>query len=241
VIDTGGSLAEGRRLLAAIRARTALPIRYVVNTHVHPDHILGNAAFLDEGAIIVGHRNLPDSLAARADHYLAANAALIGPGFAGTRAVPPSLLVADRLDLDLGQRRLVLEAWPTGHTNTDLTVFDASTGSWFLGDLLFLDHVPALDGSLTGWLATLRRLVARPAARAIPGHGPVAAPWPAAAVPMQHYLEGLEADIRADLKAGRTMQDAAGGAERGEADHWHLFDAFNARNATSAFHELEWE
>ncbi|WP_298959121.1 quinoprotein relay system zinc metallohydrolase 2 [uncultured Methylobacterium sp.] len=238
VIDTGGSLAAGRRLLAAIRARTALPVRYVVNTHVHPDHLLGNAAFA--GAIVVGHRNLPEALAARAASYLESNAALVGPAFAGTRIVPPTLLVDDARDLDLGDRVLHLEAWPTAHTNSDLTVRDRATDTWFLGDLLFVGHVPALDGRLAGWIAVLRRLRASPAARVVPGHGPAAVPWPAAAEPIDRYLAALETQVRAMVRDGRPI-DRASEAAAGEAGQWRLFDAFNARNATTAYQELEWE
>ncbi|TGD95807.1 quinoprotein relay system zinc metallohydrolase 2 [Methylobacterium nonmethylotrophicum] len=250
VIDTGGSLRAGRRLLAALRQRTALPVRYVVNTHVHPDHVLGNAAFAGDvpsregtardGTVFVGHRALPEALAARADTYLRANADLVGPDFAGTRIVPPTLLVSDRLDLDLGGRVLHLEAWPTAHTNSDLTVRDESTDTWFLGDLLFVGHVPALDGRLAGWIAVLERLRARPAARVVPGHGPAAVPWPAAAAPINRYLAALSTQVRAMVRDGAPIGEA-GRAAAGEAGSWALFDDFNARNATTAYHELEWE
>ncbi|TNC13770.1 quinoprotein relay system zinc metallohydrolase 2 [Methylobacterium terricola] len=240
VIDTGGSLTAGRRLLAALRQRTALPVRYVVNTHVHPDHLLGNAAFADEGATFVGHRALPEALAARADGYLKANAELVGPDFAGTRIVPPTLLVSTVLDLDLGGRVLHLEAWPTAHTNSDLTLRDETTDTWFLGDLLFVGHVPALDGRLSGWIAVLQRLSARSAARVVPGHGPAAVPWPAAAAAIDRYLTTLQGQVRAMVRDGAPIGEA-GGAARGEAGDWALFDDFNTRNATTAYHELEWE
>ncbi|MFH6783136.1 MULTISPECIES: quinoprotein relay system zinc metallohydrolase 2 [Methylobacterium] len=240
VIDTGGSLKAGQRLLAALRQRTALPVRYVINTHVHPDHLLGNAAFAGEGATFVGHQALPEALAARADGYLKANAELVGPDFAGTRIVPPTLLVSTRLDLDLGGRVLHLEAWPTAHTNSDLTVRDEATDTWFLGDLLFVGHVPALDGRLSGWIAVLQRLSARPAARVVPGHGPAAVPWPAAAAAIDRYLTTLQAQVRAMVRDGAPIGEAgrAAGVESGK---WALFDDFNARNATAAYHELEWE
>ncbi len=242
VIDTEGSLLAGRRLLAAVRARTGLPIRYVVNTHAHPDHTLGNAAFVGDETIFVGHRNLPEALTARAERYLAASRELIGAeAFAGTRIVGPDVVVADRLELDLGKRRLIIEAWPTGHTNSDLTAFDEATGTWFLGDLLFAGHVPAIDGSLAGWLRTVDTIRARKADRVVPGHGPASLPWPAALAPMEHYLRGLQTDVRTMVREGLTMQEATARAGRAEAGGWSLFDEFNPRNVTTTFHELEWE
>lgn len=129
VIDTGGSRAAGERLKAAIRARTALPVRYVINTHMHPDHVLGDAAFVGPGVTFVGHRNLPEALAARADSYIAATERLVGDEAAGTRVVLPDATVSDTLVIDLGDRPLRLEAWPTAHTATDLTVLDETTGT----------------------------------------------------------------------------------------------------------------
>lgn len=241
VIDTGGSREAGERLKAAIRARTELPIRYVINTHMHPDHVLGNAAFAGPGVTFIGHRNLPEALAARAEAYLSATQRLVGAAAAGTRVILPDETVADVRDIDLGARPLRLEAWRTAHTSTDLTVLDVTTGTWFLGDLLFLGHVPALDGKVLGWLALLEEIQRRPAARVVPGHGPASAPWPEAAAPTERYLRRLVADVRAMVRQGGTMAEAARAAGREEAGDWALFDDFNARNATTAFHELEWE
>lgn len=242
VVDTGGSFKAGEALKAAIAARTALPVRYVINTHMHPDHVLGDAAFAGPGVTFIGHANLPQALAARAESYLEATRRLVGEeGAAGTRVVLPDTTVADRLTLDLGDRPLRLEAWPTAHTATDLTVLDETTGTWFLGDLLFLGHVPALDGKALGWIALLDELKRRPAARVVPGHGPASQPWPQAAEPTERYLKRLVADVRRLVRSGGTMSDAAKEAGRAEAPDWALFDDFNARNATSAYHELEWE
>lgn len=241
VVDTGGSYESGLRLLAAIRARTPLPVRYVINTHMHPDHVLGNAAFAGPGVTFIGHRNLPEALKARAEAYLSATRRLVGEAAEGTRVVLPDVTVADALVIDLGTRPLRLEAWPTAHTATDLTVFDAATGTWFLGDLLFMGHVPALDGKVAGWIALLDELKARPAARVVPGHGPPSASWPQAAAPTERYLRRLSADVRGMIREGRTMAEAAQEAGRAEAPDWQLFDDFNARNATTAYHEFEWE
>lgn len=242
VIDTGGSAATGQALRAAIRAVTDKPIRHVVNTHMHPDHLFGNAAFADDRPEFIGHHRLARALAARAERYLAVNAQLLGAeAFAGTRLIAPTRAVHDRSVIDLGGRELILEAQPTAHTDNDLTVYDSVTGTLFLGDLLFMRHVPALDGSIRGWLALIGRLEQVPAKRVVPGHGPPAAAWPEAMQPQKQYLQRISAEVRRMIKEGRSIAEAAATVGLPEKEAWLLFDEFNARNVTAAFAELEWE
>lgn len=242
VVDTGGSASVGKALLAAIRSVTSLPVRYVINTHMHPDHVLGNAAFRGEGVAFVAHHKMARGLAARAERYLAVNRGLLGEeAFAGTEIVLPTLAIQARHELDLGGRRLVLEPRPTAHTDNDLTVRDEASGTLFMGDLLFAEHVPTIDGSIRGWLTLLEGLEGESAARVVPGHGPPALTWPEAARPLKRYLGAVADDVRRMIKDGRPLAEASLSAAASEAQHWQMFADYHARNVSAAFAELEWE
>jgi quinoprotein relay system zinc metallohydrolase 2 len=242
VIDTGASVALGRALHAAIKATTGKPVRYVVNTHMHPDHVLGNGAFLGDGVVFAAHKNMPRALASRRDAYVASGKDQIGEDPLGeSDPVMPTLLVETEMTIDLGGRRLLLKAWPAAHTDNDLTVLDERSGTLFAGDLLFDRHLPVVDGSLVGWLKIAEQLKAVPARQVVPGHGAAVLPWPRALEPQQRYLDTLARDVRAAIKAGVPIGEASKTAGRSERGNWDLFDDFNARNATAAYGELEWE
>ncbi len=241
VIDSGGTAQQGQRLKAAVRARTDKPIRYVINTHMHPDHVLGNAAFTGE-AEFVGHAKLKRALQARGAYYIDRAREIIGhDALEGTSVVLPTVEIEGTRTLDLGDRPLTLTAHPTAHTDNDLTVRDEKTGTLFLGDLLFVRHVPALDGSLKGWLAVMRDLSAQPALRAVPGHGPPSVDWPAALKPQHRYLNRLLEGVREKIASGMRISDAARSVGLDEKDLWALFDDYHARNVSAAYAELEWE
>jgi quinoprotein relay system zinc metallohydrolase 2 len=240
VIDTGGTPELGQRLREAIAARTDRKPVIVINTHMHPDHVFGNAAFAD--VPIAGHANLRDALAARQEVYrqrlTEELGAEVAAGIAPVRVDRP---VVEEVRVDLGNRILVLTAHPTAHTNNDLTVFDRKTGTLFVGDLLFVDHLPAVDGNALGWLRVIDRLERVPAVRAVPGHGPASVAWPGALDAERRYLTALVEGVRRVLKAGGSIQDAVAQVAEDERGRWLLFDAYNPRNVTATFAELEWE
>ena len=247
VVDTGNSPSIGKGLREAIRQRTDLPIRYVINTHMHPDHIFGNAAFAEDRPVFVAHSNFLSALMARADGYQrrleedlgtdeARGATLAAPG----QTVEPPPGASLRLDLG-GGRVIEVTAWAPAHTNNDLTVLDAATATLFAGDLVFLDRLPTIDGDALGWIKAMDRLAALPAARVVPGHGPMSAPWPQALEPQRQYLTVLIDDIRAIQKRGGTIEQAAEQAASSQRSLWRLFDEDNPRNAVTVFAALEWE
>jgi quinoprotein relay system zinc metallohydrolase 2 len=242
VIDSGGSMAEARAFIAAITEVTSKPVRYLINTHMHPDHIFGNAAFRPLRPTIVGHRNLPAALEARGAYYLQSYHNQLGDELMeGVEIVPPTLLVDDTLELDLGGRVLQLKAWEAAHTDNDLTILDPTSGTLFAGDLVFLGHLPTIDGSLLGWLRQMEALAGIDAMRVVPGHGPAPSEWPDALDDERRYFGVLAGDLRQAIKEGTPLADAVKTAGRSEAPNWALFDEYNERNATAAYAELEWE
>jgi quinoprotein relay system zinc metallohydrolase 2 len=243
VIDTGGSMRTGRALHSAIRKHTRLPICYVINTHVHFDHVLGNAAFKDDHPSFIGNANLAAAIKRSQDFFITHFGDDLGPGSAQARIIGPDRLVEveRELTLELGGRRLTLRAWPPAHTDCDLTVEDDRTGALWTGDLLFRERLPALDGSARGWVAALDELARWQIKLAIPGHGSLTRDFPAALLTERRYLQALIEGTRSELEQGKSMQAALGEVANAERPGWLLWDQVHPRNVARVYQELEWE
>ncbi len=241
VIDSGGSYLVGLALREAIRARTQKPIRYVINTHVHSDHVFGNAAFEQDNVEFIGHAQLPRAMRSRAEAYETNIKTMLGDAAAGSRIVVSTHTVTAERVIDLGNRRLLLKAWPIAHTDHDLSVMDELTRSWWLGDLLFADRTPSIDGDVPGWLSVIDVLSEIPAARVIPGHGPIVIDKNAALAKQRQYLQTLVKDLKQSIAEGKSMQSAIESAARSEHGQWKLFESTNRRNATMLYPKLEWD
>jgi len=240
VIDPGGSLRDGERLRQEILKVTKRPIRFVIMTHGHPDHIFGAGAFQQDRPQFVGHSRLPLTLATRGEYYRKRLDEVLGAGRGGM-IVAPTRLVEHTGTLDLGGRTLELTACPRAHSDCDLTVRDAGTSTLFAGDLLFVSRVPSLDGSLRGWLTVLNSLKTVKASRAVPGHGPVGVNWPSGSADLERYLGILVAGTREALAKSLDLEAAVQTVGQSERGRWKLFDAYHGHNVTQAFKELEWE
>jgi glyoxylase-like metal-dependent hydrolase (beta-lactamase superfamily II) len=179
VIDTRASHGQARELRDEIARMTALPIRWVVNTHYHWDHVFGNALFPE--AEIWGHVHCRDFLRARGEE--AKQGALEWVGEANRAAieeveiVAPSHTVDPRGSIDLAGRSVAIEWVGRGHTDSDVVVTVSDAPVLFAGDLLENGAPPYFgDGFPLAWQDTANELRLRAPAVTVPGHGDVMSP-----------------------------------------------------------------
>ena len=250
VIDTGGSHQVGEALKLAIKKISKKPIKYVINTHVHQDHIFGNTAFLSEGVIIYGHFNLKKALKERGSQYIR-QISEAGNKIKGTKIIFPHKIIAetspdqvkklsDKITINLGNRKLLLTSYPTAHTYSDASVFDLKTKTFFVGDLVQDERLPTMDGLVKNWIKVLNEIEKVDFKIMVPGHGKIQKDN-TALKKTKTYLQVLYNDVidalKKDIPAEKVIEIAA----ESEKDKWVLFDRVNPGNVVRTFIRYEWE
>jgi glyoxylase-like metal-dependent hydrolase (beta-lactamase superfamily II) len=176
VVDTLTSAKEAQRFIKDIRSITDQPIKYVINTHHHLDHSLGNSEFVKLGAAVIAQENCRREAQKDADTIIkrALNYGFTAGSLEGTTVVLPTLTFTDTMTIDLGDRTVELIYHGPSHTNGSALVLVPEAKVLFAGDALFTNFHPNMrDADVDSWIKSLDRIAALDVQKIIPGHGPV--------------------------------------------------------------------
>jgi cyclase len=176
VVDSLASSKEAQRLIGDLMKVTDKPIRYLVNTHSHFDHTLGNDDIASMGAVIVAQENCGDNMKAALPKVIA-NAKAYGMSEDDAKAIKPAYPNAtfgSKMRINLGGITVELIYPAPSHTNDSILVYVPEEYTVFAGDIMFTDYYPYMgEADVDGWIKALDALDGLDADKIVPGHGPL--------------------------------------------------------------------
>jgi cyclase len=160
VVDTGLNATEASKLLSAIRRVSGLPVKYVVNTHYHPDHQGGNT--------VVG----PSAIVISTDFTRERTLALQNnPSMNAFHFQPANLTFQQQITLHLEPYTARVYFPGKAHTSGDALVYFPAQQAISMGDLFLNRSSPAMDdGSVESWIHALDQVLELPLKNVVPGH-----------------------------------------------------------------------
>lgn len=244
VIDALGSPALAEELLAQIRRITPLPVRHVILTHYHADHIYGLQAFQAAGATVIAHRAAGEYLNSEtAAQRLKASREELFPWIdEKTRLVGADRWIDGPTTLTLGGMEFRLQPVGPSHTPEDLVVYVPSLRTLFAGDLVFRGRVPFVGQADSGhWITALDTLLGYDIDVAIPGHGPASKSARADLELTRDYLVHLRKTMGEAARNMEPFEEAYAKADWSRFDRLPLFKAANRINAYNTYLLMEHE
>jgi cyclase len=230
VVDTGLNALEGQKLLAAIRSISPRPIRYIINTHYHPDHQGGNGA--------VG----PDAMVITTEYTRERTESLL-------TALPPqqrkafrlaNLIISPALTIFLGGYRVEVFFPGKGHTSGDAIVYFPQQQAVALGDLFMHGSSPAMDaGSVENWIKALDQVLSKPVQAAVPGHFALGTKEDVKY--FRDYLADLFVQVKELAERGATLDQVRQGIHMERYKSLRQFPQYEATfadNAASIYQQL---
>ena len=237
VIDSGSTYSYANQAYAQIKKIKNLPISYVINTHVHDDHWLGNSYFVTTGAKIIGSsffKELDKEETTRMQRRISKEAYL------KTTQTYPTIFVESEKELDFnGKKVLIKSVNNKAHTQSDLYVYIPSKKIAFVGDLVFNDRIPSIrDGNLQGWLDALDAILLLDLDYIVGGHGDMVTRDSVSLT--YEYIKELQEQVSSHVEDGTDIADAVNMVSMEKFKNVKLYDSMHRQNVETAYRMLEW-
>jgi glyoxylase-like metal-dependent hydrolase (beta-lactamase superfamily II) len=237
VIDSGPTYTYAAQAYEQMQKIAKLPVKYVINTHDHDDHWLGNSFYKSKGALLIGPRTYEQNVVAGMDTRM--QNTLGKTLFDKTKIVKLDTIVEDNLSIYVGDEKFEIKQLVNiGHTKGDLVVFLPQKRTLFVGDLVFNGRLTSLrDGSLLGSLEALEKIDGYQAKYVIGGHGYLTDSN--ATKQFKNYLLEIKTKVQKALDDDVGMEDITQIVTMPKYKHMKLYNALHARNVLDAYKELE--
>ncbi|EQB40605.1 hypothetical protein M947_02020 [Sulfurimonas hongkongensis] len=237
VIDSGPSYKYARDAHKAMKAIKNQKVSFVINTHIHDDHWLGNGYYKENGATIIGAKifaNTPKATPIRMQRFISKEA------FLKTKEVFPTEHIEGVKTLDLEGVKVELTSFDkTIHTDNDMIVFIPSKSVVFAGDLVFNERVLSLrDGNINNWINVLDEIEAKNSKFIIGGHGSL---YLKDSTEMtKRYLKAIKEFVLESIDKGQDITDTLANSRMSEFEHLKLYKEMHTKNIETAYRTLEW-
>lgn len=244
VIDALGTPSLANLFLQKIRTVTDKPIKKLIVSHYHADHIYGLQVFKEQGAKIIAPAAAMDYLGSeQAKERLEERRFSLEPWVnESTYLVTPDELISNNTSFTFGGITFQINVVGAAHSDGDMTLFVQPDNVLFSGDIIFEGRIPFLgDANTKTWLAALRKMETSKLTALVPGHGPIARDPNKAIKATSDYLAFMREHI------GKAAQDFVPFTEAYKNTDWSAyknvpaFEAANRRNAYQVFLSMEAE
>ena len=237
VIDSGPTYEYAVQAYSKIKEIKNLPISYVINTHVHDDHWLGNGYYKELGINIIGSVKFQDETKAEVTRM---QRNVSKDAYTKTTQVFPNVFVDKEKTFTIDGKKIVITSVnKKAHTSSDLLVYIPDISTIFVGDIIFNDRLPSLrDGNILEWIKELDKIKAMKAKYVIGGHG---TKTDATSFEFTYnYLVELRDKVAKAIEDGKDIEDAVSNIKMPSYENVHMYDTLQKQNIDTAYRTMEW-
>jgi glyoxylase-like metal-dependent hydrolase (beta-lactamase superfamily II) len=205
-----------------IETRFNQPIKYVIYSHDHADHISGGEVFKEEGAVVVAHRN--------------AKAAIVGEN---RPTAVPDVTFSDELTIELGGKTVDLIFPGRSHSDNLIVMLFPEERVAFTVDFISVKRLPyqtLADSYFPDWIEAIKKVEAMDFDVLVPGHGPLGTK--ADATDHRRYLEDLQAAVLEAARAGQSLEQMQASITLDKYQGWSQYAAWLPMNVEGMYNQV---